>query len=947
MSNRWFRLAWDRVLLMVRAMASRSKHPLREEGFRSLQEELHLLTEEFASVLRRMGEEELADLLPWVGAKAQQAGETKRSLGQAYSIAFQLLNIVEERTAARVRRRRETKAGPQAEKGLWPDNLAQMAELGLSEEQVLEVLRDVEVEPVLTAHPTEAKRATVRELHKEIYTLITTHEQSHFTPRERARLRHQIETRLESLWRTGEIQVIRPTIEAELDNALHYLRDIFPEAVKRSHVHLDEAWRHAGFDPGKLERAGSFVRFGTWIGGDRDGHPFVTADVTRTSLRLLRHNALRVQRRGLEELATNLPLSSLFQAPPAPLAAMIKRLEKELKAAGADVAYVQGRNREEPWRHATYLMREKVLQAMAESPAGYVQAGELDADLVVLGEALEEIGGAELHHDFIVPLRRQLDVFGFHLATLDVRQNSAFHEKALGQLLEAAGITTVAEFAGWSVEQKRALLDAELKSPRPFLADGATAGAEAEAVLSCYRVLGAHYERYGRAGLGALIVSMTRCTEDLLTVYLLAREVGLARWVDGGLSCPLPVVPLFETMADLEAGPGVVSDFLAHPVTRRSLGLDGAVAGLGEAGPGSATPATTTMPPAFQMMVGYSDSNKDCGIFASQWALHRAQDALSRVVAEQGARPIFFHGRGGTVGRGAGPTHWFLEALPTGSLHGGMRMTEQGETIAQKYAHRSSAVYNVELLMASAAATTANHRFGAPRDESLWPLLDQVAAWSRDAYRELLHAPGFIAFYREATPIDALENARIGSRPSRRTGQASLDDLRAIPWVFSWTQSRFYLPGWYGAGSALARLKQEDPKGFNAFKKAVRSTPFLRYVLTNIESSLVSANTTIMERYAALVQDAELRKRFMGMIRAEYTCTRAMMTDVFRGTFEERRPRLAFTLNIREEALVQLHRQQIALLKEWRALKGHEAEAMLPDLLLSINAIASGLRTTG
>lgn len=913
-------------------MCARSKHPLREEGFRSLEAELRLLTESFAIVLRRMGEDELAGLLPWVGAQAEKAGETKRSLGQAYSIAFQLLNIVEERTAARVRRRREIQFGPQSEKGLWADNLASMKALGLTEDQMLEVLRDVVVEPVLTAHPTEAKRATVRELHREIYGLINAQENTFYTPRELARLRHQIETRLESLWRTGEIQVTRPTIEAERDNALHYLRDIFPEAVKRSHVHLSEAWATEGFAPERLAEVGAFVRFGTWIGGDRDGHPFVTAEVTRTSLQALRLNALRVHRRGLEALASDLPLSSLFQTPPAPLVAMIARLNKELKATdGVDAHGASSRDREEPWRMATSLMRAKTFlaQESPESGQGYVKPAELDADLQVLGAALEEIGAGQLVRDFVAPLRRQLDVFGFHLATLDVRQNSAFHEKALGQLLEAAGVVKATEYAAWPQAQKRELLDRELTSPRPFLATGAIAGTEAEAVLSCYRVLADHVERHGRAGLGALIVSMTRCTEDLLTVYLLAREVGLARWSDGGLVCSLPVVPLFETMGDLEEGPAIVTDFLSHPVTQRSLGI----------GAGAC--------PSFQMMVGYSDSNKDCGIFASQWALHRAQDALARVVTESGASPVFFHGRGGTVGRGAGPTHWFMEALAAGSLHGNMRMTEQGETIAQKYAHQSSAVYNVELLTASTAATTARHRFGVQRDESLWPLLDRVSAWSRDAYRALLHAPDFMSFYRQATPIDALEQSRIGSRPSRRTGAGSLDDLRAIPWVFSWTQSRFYLPGWFGAGSALERLLKEDPKGFERLRKAIRNTPFLRYVLTNIESSLVSSNEAIMDTYAGLVEDAELRKRFMGTIRAEFARTRAMMTEIFRGTFEERRPRLAFTLQIREQALTQLHRQQVALLKEWRGRSGREAEAMLPDLLLSINAIASGLRTTG
>ncbi len=913
-------------------MARRSQHPLREAGFKFLEEELQSLMVAFATVLRRIGEQELADLLPWVGAKAQQAGTAKRSLAQAYSLAFQLLNLVEERTAARVRRRREIKGGPAAEKGLWADNLAAMRSLGLDETEILAVLRDVQVEPVLTAHPTEAKRATVRELHRELYHLIQEGENPDYTPRERTRLLRQIEGRLENLWRTGEIQVTRPTIEAELDNALHYLRDVFPETVRRCHVHLREAWEECGYDGTRLADLNALVRFGTWIGGDRDGHPFVTADVTRSSLAALRSNALRLQRRGLEKLATDLPLSSLFQTPPAPLAALSKRLAKELTgSAVCDVAAEQERHREEPWRLALHLMRGKVLEGLEPaSVLGYRTPAELDADLGVVADALDEIGAGRLAQDHVVPLRRQVRLFGFHLATLDVRQNSAFHEKALDQLLHAAGLLSAGEsLAEWPQARKRELFDRELSSPRPFLVSGSSAGPEAEAVLSCYQVLATEQAAHGTAGLGALIVSMTRNTEDLLAVYLLAREAGLATWRDGGLHCPLPVVPLFETMDDLDAGPDIVTDFLAHPVTQRSLGL-----GQAEK-------------PVFQMMVGYSDSNKDCGILASQWALHRAQRALSQVVTQQGAKPVFFHGRGGTVGRGAGPTHWFMEALAMGSLSGAMRMTEQGETIAQKYAHQSSAAYNIELLMASAAATTARHRGAARPDESLWPLLDQMVAWSREAYRGLLHAPDFMTFYRAATPIDALENARIGSRPSRRTGQGTLADLRAIPWVFSWTQNRFYLPGWFGAGTALERLQKEDPAGFDHLRREARTEPFLRYVLTNIETSLVSANEDIMNDYASLVSDGAVRRRFMKVILAEYRRTRTMIGEIFPGTFHERRPRLAFTLDIREQALAQLHRQQIALLREWRAQSGKAAEALLPDLLLSINALASGLRTTG
>jgi phosphoenolpyruvate carboxylase len=910
---------------------------LREQGFRLLEEELKVLMDAFAMALRHIGEPGLADHLPWVGQQPVAPSELTRSLGQAYSIAFQLLNIVEERAAAQVRRLREKLHGPAAEKGLWADNLSEMRELGLSEDELIHVLNEVQVEPVLTAHPTEAKRGTVRELHREIYDLINRHENTSYTPREKARVQKGIQIQLENLWRTGEIHVTRPTIEAELDNALYYLRDVFPEAVTRSQIHLREAWEAAGLDPTRVDEVQPLIRFGTWIGGDRDGHPFVTADVTQKALAALRHNALRVLRRALESLASGVPLSSLFQPTPPELNGLIARLEADLTPLrSGDVAYILERNREEPWRRAAYLMRAKIVAAIegVAVPAAYLGPAELEADLETYSQSLDAVGGSSLSQSSVVPLRRLVRTFGFHLATLDVRQNSAFHDKALDQLLKKAGVIQEGSFAAWSAVQRRELLDRELQSPRPFLAEGIHAGAEADAVLSCYRVLAAHRAQFGNAGLGALIVSMTRTTEDLLVVYLLAREAGLLEWTEAGLRCPLPVTPLFETMGDLENGPRIVADFLSHPMTKRSLGL-------GE----------THEKPSFQMMVGYSDSNKDCGILASQWALHRAQQQLAQACAVHGARPVFFHGRGGTVGRGAGPTHWFMEALADGSLSGSMRMTEQGETIAQKYAHFGSAVYNIELLTASAAATTARHRHGSSSDAASHSQMDQLAEWSRLAYRELLNAPDFMSFYRQATPIDALENSRIGSRPARRTGQGTLDDLRAIPWVFSWTQSRFYLPGWYGTGSALQRLRDEDAAGFDRLKAAVRESAFLRYVLTNIESSLVSANAPIMKDYAMLVADEELRDRFMSRILGELERTRSLIEDLFESSFTTRRPRFAYTLDIREEALAVLHRQQIALIADWRGRinsgQADAAEAMLPDLMISINALASGLRTTG
>ncbi|MEM9026542.1 MAG: phosphoenolpyruvate carboxylase, partial [Verrucomicrobiota bacterium] len=411
-------------------MSSTLPTPLREHGFQILEDELKVLMDAFAAALIRMGEPELAKKLPWrKDSEAFDAEEASRELGQAYSISFQLLNIVEERAASQVRRRRERESGAAAEKGLWADKLAEMIKQDLSEKQILEAVNTVEVEPVLTAHPTEAKRDTVRELHREIYALSNRRENTEFTEREQKRLIREIENKLENLWRTGEIHVTRPTVDTELDNALYYLRDVFPDAALRSHVHLREAWENAGFDTHKLDASSPVICFGTWIGGDRDGHPFVTHDVTERSLKKLRLNGLRVQRRSLEALAAHLPLSSLFQKTPDILLELIERLSLSI-AEGSEFAdrtdAIQAKNREEPWRLATLLMREKVVIAMEfpESLAGYTKPEELAGDLSILKASLEAVDADNLVHAYWIPVKRKLDMFGFHLARLDIRQNS-------------------------------------------------------------------------------------------------------------------------------------------------------------------------------------------------------------------------------------------------------------------------------------------------------------------------------------------------------------------------------------------------------------------------------------------------------------------------------------------------------------------------------------------
>jgi phosphoenolpyruvate carboxylase len=909
--------------------------PIVDFAFAKLERDLAFLMDCFHDVLAGIGHGDLAERLPWHGVRQLPQELAEREV-QMLSLAFQLLNMVEENAANQARRRRETDDGVAAEPGQWGSALAQMARSGLNAAEVARLLPCIRVEPVLTAHPTEAKRSTVIAAQRELYLALVRRENTMWTPAEQEHIRDEIMALVERLWRTGEVRLVKPDVASERRNVLHYLRDVFPEAVLRTDQRLRTAWREAGWDDSLLDGQGRLPRihFGSWVGGDRDGHPGVTDRVTTTTLGELRSGALGMHRAALRRLAERLSLSVRLQAPTTAFAEAIERRATELGEAGAAAL---ARNPKEPWRQWCSLCIARLPDAVVPAGAAtYRHPAQLLEDLQVLRSALEGAGAGRLVRLELAPVERQVECFGFHLAALDVRQNSAVHDAALSQLLCAAGVDA-AGWAQWSEKERLALLDAELRTARPLVHADTPLGPDAERVIGTYRALAAHRSACGTEGIGSLIVSMTRSLSDLLAVYVLAREAGLVRLVQdarhgAGLASELPVVPLFETIGDLRGSGEILSAFLDHPVTRRSLALQGGA--------------------PQQAMLGYSDSCKDGGILASQWNLHRAQDLLARVGRDAGVPIRFFHGRGGTVSRGAGPTHRFLEALPHGSLRGDIRVTEQGEVIAQKFANPVTANYHLEMLAAGSAAATAMHAMpgGDPHAE-LHPIVDRVAESSRAAYESLLATDGFLTYFVEATPIDVLEHASIGSRPARRSGKRTLADLRAIPWVFGWNQSRHYLPGWYGLGTALEDLLLNDPQAFASLAGNIRTWRFLGYALANIESNLASAAPDLMRDYAALVSDREVREAFLGRILDEHARTSRMLERVFGSPLAERRPRLARTLDLRDAGLRALHAHQIALIRRWRELRfagdQDQADALLPSLLMTVNAIAGGLRTTG
>lgn len=873
-----------------------------ERGISEVGKQHDFLVNALVDTLKARGEAPAASLLDARFATQPNNNLDTASI-QATSFYFQLLNIAEEQVSNQSRRQREAARNGIGDPGFFSDYFKRLKELGYSADEVRAQIKSLIVEPVFTKHPTEAKRWSVLALHRELVSIMADLQIAE-TPFHHSECNERTRNAMERLWLTGELFLRKPRVEDELENLLYYLTEIFPAILPRVDNRLRHAWatiwpEEEPLKPDELP----CLHFGSWVGGDRDGHPFVTSEVTEATLQTMRSNAQQVLSERLYELGDQLSLAR-------DRAEMPEALHEQLQAWHEDA------DTTEPLKLYAHCLAERIDE---------FSASELRTHLTQLTRWVAEIGASNTLQRNIVPVQRTLDTFGLHLARIDIRQNSAFYEKALTQMLEAARVPDANTFPDWPYERKLEFLNTELQHARPLTHSSTPLDKEASEVRATLKVIADHINEYGSEGVGVLIISMTRSLVDLLTLYALCKEVGLTYMTDKGLRCALPVVPLLETYDDLYNAPKILSEFLSHPCTINSLKVEGQS--------------------SFMVMLGYSDSNKDTGILSSQWALQVAQRNILDVGAKHGMKPLFFHGRGGTVGRGAGPTHRFLEAQPAEALDTGLRITEQGEIIGQKYNFPATATVNLELLMAGTlgARMQAAKRPADPKTEEA---MEFLAGTSQKHYRELLHADGFMTFYRQATPIDAIERSRIGSRPARRTGQATLEDLRAIPWVFSWNQSRFYLPGWFGVGSALEALQKEKPELYAHLQGTLKENPFLKYLFYNVESSLASSDENWMRSYANLVKETDARDSFLDNILAKRTLTSEQLDDLMGEPLAERRPRFKSTLEKREKPLAMLHNEQIALLKEMRKTEEPSAE-LIERLLLVLSAISSGLRTTG
>ena len=904
-------------------------------------EDLEFLLCSLKEVLVKNGEAEIATAIPWISDKELSVDEITPKQIQLYSMIFHLVNMVEINAAVQSRRTKED-VSLDSVNGLWGINIKELTDAGVPESEIMEALREVVIEPVLTAHPTEAKRATVLEHHRELYVLLVERENSMYTDNEIRNVNHNIEQALYRLWKTGEIYLEKPDIHDELRNILHYLVNVFPEVISILDRRLLQAVQFSNMDIEKFCATHSFpkITFGDWVGGDRDGHPLVTADVTQETLLQLRLSAFVVIRRKLIHLVQRTSFSISYDQASEALKA---RIEEMLKETGPKGVESFGRNKGEVFRQFISLMLHKLpvesvrghATKLFDVEGAYVHSKQLKDDLALLQASLIEYGAKSIAYDDVVTMIRVVEAFGFHLAALDIRQNSAFHDKAIEQLLIASRAEET-NFGSWSEEKRLEFLNKELESARPFTALKAQLGPEATAVVECYRVIAKHTQKFGTNCIGSFIVSMTRSVSDLLAVYLLAREVGLTEMTKEGQYCEIPVVPLLETIEDLENGTELLRDFLAHPVTKRTLSF------LKE--------KYEWKQPVQQVMVGYSDSNKDGGILASQWSLYKAQFALSEVGDTAGVKIRFFHGKGGSISRGAGPTHYFIKALPYGAPNGDVRLTEQGETIAQKYANPVNAAYNLELLAANALSKLINDKKPKRAFHPLADIITWLADTSRSHYDKMRNEDGFITFFRGATPIDAIEVSKIGSRPAKRTGMNTLDDLRAIPWVFSWSQARVHMTSWFGVGSALEQLHIENLAGYSALKAALKQDPFVRYVFTNVDTSLAATDERIFELYMDLVEDEAIKTKFSGIFMDELKLTRSHLESLLNRPIKERRKNHHYSNLLRASLMKPLHEKQVQLLRTFRARKAAGKpvdEAMQTELLMTINALSGAMRNTG
>ncbi|MDZ7750423.1 MAG: phosphoenolpyruvate carboxylase [Gammaproteobacteria bacterium] len=857
---------------------------------------------------------------------------------RAFNIYFSLVNIAEEAFLHR-ERRRNVRAGGPLWRGSFDHTMRDFAAGGLDIEQVNTLLARVIYMPVFTAHPTESKRLAVKHLLRAIFVTADKLDGRRLGKLEREEVMNDLRDLIQVLWKTDEVRVVKPTVEDEIRIGLFYFRECLFRAVPRVYRYMERAISRTYGDV--AFKVPSLLRFGSWIGGDRDGNPFVRPETTEFAVRMHKREVLCEYLRRVKELRSRLTFSSRLVTPSA---AFTEKLQQELTACPEIMGKRPARFSHEPYRRKLLIMENRLRDNLRlvnkliddpdnarpeDYPCRYDNEQEFIADLRLIHESIASHGDARIADGGLLDLIRMAETFGFFMQNLDIRQESTRHTAAVDEILGEIGVT--AGYRDLDEDERIALLCRLLEEP-PLAMPRGELSADTADTLKVLEVMGKLRAEVSPEALGTYVISMTHSASHILELMWLASLGGLAGRRDGAWYCDIRISPLFETIDDLGRVEQVMSTLLEQPIYRRLLQASGNLQ---------------------EVMLGYSDSCKDGGILASAWNLYEAQRKIIAIAEGHGIECRLFHGRGGTLGRGGGPTHEAILAQPAGTVHGQIKFTEQGEVLSYKYSNEETAVYELSMGITGLLKASRGVVQGNTEDcEEYHRIMAGLARTGEEAYRNLIdRTEGLLDYFYEATPVSEIGLLNIGSRPSHRQKQdRSKASIRAIPWVFGWAQSRHTLPAWFGIGNALTDFAAADGGNLEELRRMYRHWPFFRALLSNTQMSLTKAEMRIAGEYASLAEDQSMAGRVYGAIREEHDRTLEMVLKVADiDCLLEETPTLALSLFRRDPYLDPLNHIQITLLRRARDpdISDEEREQWMEPLLRSINAIASGMRNTG
>ncbi len=911
----------------VRLLGNALGDVLREQGGDALferVERIRALTKEARSVPGDSDAERELDAL-----FAGMSFDAALPVLKAFTTYFQLVNLAEQKEIVRVNRRRAFEAGTKPRSESVRNAIQTLSAAGMTAAQMRDLIETLSIQLVFTAHPTESKRRTVNEKLHRLSASLSALEQPQLAASEQKRLEGDVAAETEILWQTDEVRQRRLSVIDEAKNILFYFGETLFQITPR--LYEDLAAALAECYPGEAFDIPNFLEYGSWVGGDRDGNPTITLDHTAEVLRLHRAQVLALYVPAVRALSDRLSQSRHYVGISDELAQSLLADAEALPEVASEAA---GRSPQEPYRRKCEFIWERLRRTQDGKPGCYESAGEFIADLELIQKSLETHKGYFAARRVLAPLLFQARLFGFHLARLDVREHKEKYLGALAAVLADQGV----DWEALDEAGKIALLEREIASRRPLVPATPHYGEDADKTLGLFRLVSEKMQTLGSDAFGSFILSMASDVSDVLAVLLLAKDAHLADLAeDSGSWSHVDVVPLFETIEDLENAPHILDTLLSNPVYRRNVRLRGN---------------------AQEVMVGYSDSNKDGGYLTANWKLYVGQARIAAVAEKHGVKLRIFHGRGGAIGRGGGPAGKAILAQPPGSVRGRLKITEQGEVISSRYFDQEIAYRNLEQITHAVLTASAPGSEGAKRENPDWAaVMDEVSDTAFTAYRSLVYGdPDFVRYFQEATPVGELAQLNIGSRPPKRTASDKIEDLRAIPWVFSWMQSRHTLPGWYGVGTALSAYADQSPAHLERLQTMYKQWPFFATTIDNAQMSLAKADMEIAARYAALVTDRAIADRIYGAIAAEYEKSVAVIRRITGlDALLDNQPVLQKSIRLRNPYVDPLSYLQVELLKRLRALpsddNSEETKIARRDLraavLLSINGVAAGMKNTG